>query len=590
MTFTPAWNTNFNSYGFGANTFSPWNTFSSPWASSSSSTKSKEYETYKEYIERLKKERELAEEELKIRDSKEEIKKVYDEQLKAIELQASKIENGKKNDGSSTVTVPNKDLGFWGKAGRWVSNAGTVLKNMGKNLIGYKEDGSWSLGKCLKNVAITAGAVALTFLPVIGPIIGAGMLATGVIGGTIGVAKGVAELDEAKTDAEKDKAQQKILANAFMGITSVFGVKGLGKSFRTSSATASQASAATSRSGFVGKLAENTSNFGRDMTVNFYKATKNAVSKDMKDVYSNGYWNTTKSKMTEILPINQVSQRFKDRYNDVRNSVDTKLTKVNGDIDWLKYLQQRYGSLTPAESQRLALLKEERLLLQKNQTELNSYFATTREKSLYDKLSKDNSGTRAQKRIANRNASATPNRVQDVDIPEEQLTAFYKRISQEQAQYAKSIKKLVADKNNYMNALAAKPDVNAAELNKYIKDLDIKKKWYNPNHWRKTDYQLAINGKSPKDYKALFLSPASNAPKALGAWVDPIYTGPFLFSEELTAEQTEEIMNQLEVQKKALEAELSTLKEIKTEKELEAYKAKLAQAEPQKGETEKASA
>ena len=557
MTFTPAWNTNFNSYGFGANTFSPWNTFSSPWtSSSSSSTKSKKDETYKEYIERLKKERELAEEELKIRDSKEEIKKVYDEQLKAIELQASKIENGKKNDGSSTVTVPNKDLGFWGKAGRWVLNAGTVLKNMGKNLIGYKEDGSWSLGKCLKNVAITAGAVALTFLPVIGPIIGAGMLATGVIGGTIGVAKGVAELDEAKTDAEKDKAQQKILANAFMGITSVFGVKGLGKSFRTSSATASQASAATSRSGFVGKLAENTSNFGRDMTVNFYKATKNAVSKDMGAVRRNGYWNTTKSKMAEVLPVNQLGQRFKDKYNDVRNSVDTKLTQVNGDIDWLKYLQQRYGSLTPAESQRLALLKEERYLLQRNQTELNSYFATTREKSLYDKLSKDNSGTRAQKRIANRNASATPNRVQDVDIPEEQLTAFYKRISQEQAQYAKS----------------------------------IKKKWYNPNHWRKTDYQLAINGKSPKDYKALFLSPASNAPKALGAWVDPIYTGPFLFSEELTAEQTEEIMNQLEVQKKALEAELSTLKEIKTAKELEAYKAKLAEAEPQKGETEKASA
>ena len=49
-------------------------------------------------------------------------------------------------------------------------------------------------------------------------------------------------------------------------------------------------------------------------------------------------------------------------------------------------------------------------------------------------------------------------------------------------------------------------------------------------------------------------------------------------------------MNQLEVQKKALEAELSTLKEIKTEKELEAYKAKLAEAESQKDETEEASA
>ena len=238
-------------------------------------------------------------------------------------------------------------------------------------------------------------------------------------------------------------------------------------------------------------------------------------------------------------------------------------------------------------------MKEERLWLQENKTELDLYFSTTNEKSVYEQLIKDNSGISAQTRIANRNASAAPNRVQGVDIPEAQLSAFNKRILAEQKKYSKAVKELAKTKENLMRSLAKHPDDNIIELSNYIKDLNVHKKWYKPLDWFKTDYQLAIGGHNPGKYgeiaNIMLTSPASNAPKVLGAWVDPIYSGAFLFSEDLTAEQTAELLNQLEIQAKALEKELEVLKGIKTEKELEEYKAKLLASQQAEGETTAAS-
>ena len=584
--FTPTWNTNFNTWGL--------NSFSSPWSSSSSSSKTEKEETYKEYQERLKKERELAAEEIKIKYAKQELKREYVEELANVDKNMARIKAGKKADGSSTVTASSKDLGFWGKAGRWLSNAGTALKNMGKSLIGYKEDGSWSLGKCLKNIAITAGAVALTCIPVVGPIIGAGMLAAGVIGGGIGVAKGISKLNDAKNDAEKDKAQQEICANAFVGITSALGVKGLGKSFRTAASTSSNASTAAARTSVVGKVIEKASNAGRDMTVNAFKAVKHSVKQDAKAVQKNGFWHTYKSKaVTAYQNLNSWKERFNNKRAELQKSVDTRLTDVDNQINEIQNLSRINGRLTPAEQQRLALLKEERLWLQENKTELDLYFSTTNEKSVYEQLIKDNSGISAQTRIANRNASAAPNRVQGVDIPEAQLSAFNKRILAEQKKYSKAVKELAKTKENLMRSLAKHPDDNIIELSNYIKDLNVHKKWYKPSSWFKTDYQLAIGGHNPGKYgeiaNIMLTSPASNAPKVLGAWVDPIYSGAFLFSEDLTADQTAELLNQLEIQAKALEKELEVLKEIKTEKELEEYKAKLLASQQAEGETKEAS-
>lgn len=584
--FTPTWNTNFNTWGL--------NSFSSPWSSSSSSSKTEKEETYKEYQERLKKERELANEEIKIKYAKQELKREYVEELANVDKNMARIKAGKKADGSSTVTASSKESGFWGKAARWISNAGTALKNIGKSLIGYKEDGSWSLGKCLKNIAITAGAVALTFIPGVGPVIGAGMLATGVIGGTIGAVKGISKLDDVKTDRERDKVQQEICANIFVGITSAFGLKGLGKGFRTASSTSASASSAAPRTSITGKIIEKTSNAGRDMTVNAYKAVKQSVKQDMKNVHDNGFWQAYKSKASSAYnSINSWKERYNNKRAELQKSVDTRLTDVDNQINEIQNLSRINGRLTPAEQQRLALLKEERLWLQENKTELDLYFSTTNEKSVYEQLIKDNSGISAQTRIANRNASAAPNRVQGVDIPEAQLSAFNKRILAEQKKYSKAVKELAKTKENLMRSLAKHPDDNIIELSNYIKDLNVHKKWYKPSSWFKNDYQRAIGGNNPGKYGemagVMLTAPASNAPKALGTWVDPIYSGAFLFSEDLTAEQTAELLNQLEIQAKALEKELEVLKGIKTEKELGEYKAKLLASQQAEGETTAAS-
>ena len=238
-------------------------------------------------------------------------------------------------------------------------------------------------------------------------------------------------------------------------------------------------------------------------------------------------------------------------------------------------------------------MKEERLWLQENKTELDLYFSTTNEKSVYEQLIKDNSGISAQKAIANRNVSATPNRVQGVDIPEEQLSAFNKRILAEQKKYSKAVNELTKIKENVMRSMAKHPDDNVVELSRYITDLNVHKKWYKPSSWFKNDYLLAIGGNNPGKYGEMLgitlTAPASNVPKVLGSWIEPIYSGPFLFSEDLTAEQTSELLTQLETQAKTLEAELDSLKEIKTEKELEAYKTKLTQLAQGKGKTAQAS-
>ena len=245
-------------------------TWSSADTSSSQTSDSKPVLTYEESLKllRLKKKKKEIEKEYKIEQNIEDIKE-----------QKQQIEKNKKEDGSSTYTVSYKKQGFWGKTGRWLVNAGTALVNTGKSLLGIESDGSWNWKKCLKNVGIAALAVGATGIPVLGPAIGYGLLAAGGISGAVGVVKGVSRLKNAKTDEEIDKAQQDICTGAFIGITSVFGLRGVGKAYRTSAGTASHASHAAARTG-LGKVVETVSNFGRDITVNALRATVNSMKSE----------------------------------------------------------------------------------------------------------------------------------------------------------------------------------------------------------------------------------------------------------------------------------------------------------------------
>ena len=396
------------------------------------------------------------------------------------------------------------------------------------------------------------------------------MLASGVIGGGIGIAKGISNLEKAKTDEEKDKAQQEICANAFIGVMSALGLKGVGKTFRTSLSTAPKASAAAPRSGFFGKMNEKLSNCGRDMTVNAFKATRHAAAKDGIAIGQNGFWQAYKSKASYSLSsFTSWRKRYDRKVNDLKSSLSERISDLDQKI------------LAETNSAKKTLLQEEKNMLELNLNELRSLDNTIVAKSDYEKLLKDNAGT------FNREYAGTytkrPDGNYEVEgniISPKDFSKFKKNTELYQKVYSNEIKDLVKMKQNVMVNKAGKLERYKTELENYLPDLDVKKKWYNPYHWFNNEYRIALAKTTKNRYGELantvFCSPASNVPKAIGAWAAPIYSGPILFSQALSPEDTEATLAQLEAQEKALEEELKNIKNIKTKSDFDAYKAALA--------------
>ncbi len=251
------WNTGFNGGIFN---------FTTP---SSPAGKSSADESYEDYKKRIQAELEADRTKLKtgseeraLSEKKAEEIKPLQEEVDKIDKQVNDIKSGTQKDGSVVVRPKSKELGFWGKAGRWLGNAGAALKNMGKAIAGFEEDGSWNWKKCARNVAITVAAVGACFIPVVGPAIGFGLAAAGVAGAGVGIAKGVNRLSKAKSEAEIDKAQQDICANAFIGITSAFGLRGV----KGLKATMQADKALVATKGFRGAYSTKVSNAWKNVT------------------------------------------------------------------------------------------------------------------------------------------------------------------------------------------------------------------------------------------------------------------------------------------------------------------------------------
>ena len=121
----------------------PWGGFSST-SSSSTSTLNESYEDYKKRLEKERAEKAKAHQATldtaQLEKDKEEVKKSLglDTTIKDLETTKKDIENNtdKKTGTSSIVVKRKKEDSFWTKAGRWVSNAGTAVVNIGKGLVG----------------------------------------------------------------------------------------------------------------------------------------------------------------------------------------------------------------------------------------------------------------------------------------------------------------------------------------------------------------------------------------------------------------------------------------------------------------------
>ena len=124
------------------------------------------------------------------------LRKAKDNSSKVVD--ASLMQDTELNEDGTIKSTEKKEKGFFKKAANWVDSAGSALLSMGKSLVGFDKDGKWHPEKALKNAVVTALAVGTTFIPVVGPAIGYGLLAYGVGSGVVGVAKGVQKLNNAK--------------------------------------------------------------------------------------------------------------------------------------------------------------------------------------------------------------------------------------------------------------------------------------------------------------------------------------------------------------------------------------------------------
>ena len=664
---------------FTFNTFSPvggWNggfgNFQMPWfgtSSSSDSTAPDSYEAWKK--EELKRQEEEAKKSAFLDERSEEVKKTK-ELIEAQENIIKNIKKGKKADGSYVVENAKlegpklkedgsidkeaskpKKKGFWAKAGEWVCSAGSALKNMGKSLIGFDENGKWSWKKCLKNVAITAAAIGATFIPVVGPAIGYGLLAYGVVSGGVGVAKGISKLNKAKTEEAKEQARQDICSGAFVGISSAIGLRGLGKSVSaaakasgTNTTTMGISAVAKARTG-LGKPIEVISQATRDMTVNAFKATTNAMQADKALIAANGggikgFGKAYANKVnTAVNNCNNWSKRYQDKYAEMETSLNNRISELNSQI------------AAETNAAKRTLLQEQKAMLESNLNELRS-ISGFKSKTEFDRLNTENSGIRNQEKLSSYTQNSSGSyEINGQSISGQSFEVFQKEIQAMQKSYIKDLKKLNQFKEAQMRSFSKHPDSHRRELNEYtdatvrakyntkdklkagiqnlsskIEDLTTKiaeveeklaratsprkianlrntlqnlkaqklaaenelaicnsikfKSLFKSSTWLKNEYSNYIGGSNAsfgalRSYAGKALThPAAAVPLTMGQWGREYSIPMFGSLTQLTKEQGEEYITQLEQQIAEYEKTLEALNEIESAEEWETIKAQYA--------------
>ena len=517
-----------------------------------------------------------------------------DTSIKNLENTKRDIQNNidKKTGESSVVAKRTKDDGFWTKAGRWLSNAGTAVVNIGKGLVGIEKDGSWNWKKGLTNAAITVGAIGASFIPVIGPVIGYGMLAGGAVLGTIGVAKGVSELKNAKTDLEKDKAQQDICTNALVAGLSVFGLRGLGSGLRTGATVSSstpgvtmaKASSAASRTGMVGKTIEAASNFGRDITVNAWRATSNAVRADLAAVNAAGGGVSGASKVWWQRVSNGVKNfnNFKHKYDEKIKNMEAKIQKDMDAID------AELRVIPSSEKNKFALLREQKCILNQNRMELRK-LSNIKSKADFDKLLTENSSTRMIDRMKGYSQDAAGNyKIGQGSISQAEYKTFMDSMLKTQKAYQKGINEIVNLKTASMRTLAKDPTMNATALNEYVPNATQSWSMWKPSTYGKNNYQIAIGGDNPgygmRLMKATLKRPELYAVAYGNQMIVPQYSTPFFFGQEFSKEEVKDQLAAIEENLTSYQEVEKAIDNAKTQEELAQLVAQLSAQEEKQNE------
>ena len=243
---------------------------------------------------------------------------------------------------------------------------------------------------------------------------------------------------------------------------------------------------------------------------------------------------------------------------EINNSINERLTKVDAKIKELQEWQKLNGKLSQNDKQYLATLKEEKFLLERNKSEMSNFFeGQIKEKAIYDNLKENNSGAKAITRMENRSTSANPNKIQGQVLSDKQLATFYSRITKQQNAYNKALNKLIDTQNRVMRRLAEKPNQNLVELNRYVPNRE-KLTWWQKNVSKKNTYQVAITDKkiSMPDLskgKAL-ITPTLTVTGCNNLFTDSLHSVPLFFGEDYTKEEFEAEIKNYDAQIALLEA------------------------------------
>lgn len=574
MWSTPAFGSFNNTFNFSNN-----NIWSTPSSSSSSSTTSTENETYEQYKKRMEKEAKEAE----TSSSNAELNTIKEDKLKELKItetlkkakaEKTQVEKSKKADGSGSKRTPYKKQGFWGKAARWGSNLLTAGLNMGKQLLGFEKDGKWNWKKCATNAALTT----LCFVPVVGPIARLGLATAGLVGGGKQLVEGIKQFNKVKNsdnDEAIDNAMQDILGGGTIIISSACGLRAIGKG-------AANAVTSQTRTSLVGKGWQKSTQFLADTFVNPMKATTQAVKADAASISQNGLLGSFKK------GIGNLKSKEAAQKQDINNSINERLTKVDAKIKELQEWQKLNGKLSQNDKQYLAMLKEEKFLLERNKSEMSNFFeGQIKEKAVYDNLKENNSGAKAITRMENRSVSANPNKIQGQVLSDKQLATFYSRIAKQQKAYNKALNKLIDTQNRVMRRLAEKPNQNLAELNRYVPNRE-KLTWWQKNISKKNTYQAAIgsNAYSIPNLQAgkALITPSITVAGSDNLFTDSVHSAPLFFGEDYTKEEFEAEIKNYDAQIALLEAAEKKFDNCKNVEELNALVKSLQEETTQSAE------
>ncbi len=473
------------------------------------------------------------------------------------------IEKSKQSDGTAfkkeIELVPPKKQTFWGKLKSWGKNAWKACEKVWDGMT-KDENGNWSLKKCLKSVATVAAVWVLprvvdVFCPGAGVAITTGLIAAGVGTGLYETVTGGIDLNGAekryaaayrkyesattpeakeaalqealKAKEEIDKAQQKTSMGLIVTGTSLFGMRGVGRTARAGAAasgtgTAANAARTTEQVAQVVrsqgyKMATGTGsgikNFFYDTTVNAMKgtraqmsATRAAAGQGWKARW-NDAWGKSKDLYTNGAKVDKTEGALGDGIARAQADINRSIQRAELEALGRKVAD---GTASAAEKRMFEVLRNAYSSMRK---EVAEFKTTTMSKSEYaEMLASDGSkGVRAVEEAIDKLGKLKRNpRIRKT--PEE-LAAIDQQINNLQhvlkGSYKANLGKLVNLKDANMRYMADNASRFGTELETYMPGLEKPSGYWN---WGKNQYQVEYlnNGWTRKGWMSpmKYLKPA----------------------------------------------------------------------------------